>query len=92
MERKSYYYSQKLTASETQQIFELPRLRGFYVNNTGPYDIQIELENDIDDNSIILLVGQSIDIKADMLDLRYKSIGVGSSAILYVAGLRHEKA
>lgn len=94
---KSYYYSKKIISSNTQQVFSLPRLRGFYVQNNGDYNVQIEFENDIDTDSIILLVGQSFEVKGDMLDVRYKALPVDGdptspTATLYIAGMLHEKA
>ena len=94
---KSYYYNKKVSATSTQQTFELPRLRGFFVQNNGDYNVQINFENDITDDSIILLVGQSLPLKGDMLDIRYKALPVDGdptdpTATLFIGGMLHEKA
>ena len=92
---KSYYYSKKLSATETQQTFELPRLRSVTVVNSGDYNIQIEFEGDVTSDSLVLLVGQSIPINGDMLDIRYKAVPYGetpATSTVYVAGLLHAKA
>ena len=92
---KSYYYSLKIDVTETEQTVSLPRSRGFSVINSGDYNVQFEFENDIDSNSLILLVGQSIPINGDMQDIRIKAIPVvgdpPATATVYVAGLQHEK-
>lgn len=89
MSTKSYYYSKKLTASDTQQTFELPRLRNIRVLNYGSSDVLIEFENDIDSDSIILPARGDIEVPADMLDIRYKT-NSGTSTI-YIYGLLHAK-
>lgn len=94
---KSYYYNKQISATSTQQTFELPRLRGFFVQNNGDFNVQINFENDITSDSIILLVGQSLPLKGDMLDVRYKALTYDGAtepptATLFIGGLLHEKA
>lgn len=90
MSTKSYYYKKKLTASDSQQTFELPRLRFIRVLNYGSSDVLIEFENDIDSDSIILPTRGDIEVPTDMLDVRYKT-NSGTSTI-YIYGLLHAKA
>ena len=91
MSTKTRYYSQKLTASATEQTFDLPRLSFVRVLNYGNEDVLIEFDNDINDNSVILPVRGDIQIPADLLNLHYK-VNSGSSASLYIYGLKHIKS
>lgn len=87
---KTYYWSKKLTANNSQQTYEFPkRLRGVSILNFGNNDIYVEFENDIHADSIVIPVKGSIHIPTSMLDMRYKT-NSGEST-LYVYGLRHEK-
>ena len=91
MSRETYYFSKKLTASTSQQTYELPRLRSVNVLNFANQDVLIEFENDIGADSIILPVRGNIKIPSDMLDLRYK-VNSGTTATIYIYGLKHDKS
>lgn len=91
MPRQTRYYSKKLIASDTQQIFALPRLAFIRVLNYGGEDIYLEFENDIDSDSIILPVRGDVEIPTDMLDMRYRVVS-GTASSIYIYGLRHEAA
>jgi len=91
MSTKSYYWSEKLSVTDTQQIYTLPRLRSVHLLNNGRYPITIEFENDIDSNSVAIPPNAAMDVNADMLDLRYKTTS-GNTSELSIYGLKHEKS
>jgi hypothetical protein len=88
----TYYYSKKLSVTDSQQKLELPRLRGVNIINSGSSAVLIEFENDIDTDSVLLPPYGTMKVPADMLDIRYKCASASETSTLYIYGLRHEKA
>jgi len=92
MANESFYYSKKITVTDTQQKVVLPRLRGLQVLNYGNDNVYLEPENDISDESIIIPVGSQFKVDGDFLDIRVKTVNVGQTATLYIFGLKHSKS
>jgi len=90
----TFYYSKKLTASTTEQEFELPILRDMTIINAGPYNLIIQFDGPISEDSVVLPVGASLEMHTTFLTLKYQAqeVGAGSeTAEFSIVGLRHEK-
>jgi hypothetical protein len=87
---ETYFYSKKLSATTTEQSLTLPQLRDITIINIGDYNVQIEPDNSIDDDSPVLPVGMSLLLGADHITLKYKA--TEGTATIYLYGYKHEKS
>ena len=87
---KTYYFSKKLSVTDTQVKYALPRLRAINIINYGDYPVFVEFEGEVNDDSVPIPVGASINVPSDMLYMNYKTLAETST--LYMFGLKHEKS
>jgi len=88
--RKTYYYRKKLTATTTEQLFRLPRLKNFSILNAGNEDATIEFDGNISANSAPLNQGVTYNFGRGLQRLFYK-VGQNTSD-LWIIGELEAKA
>lgn len=89
MANKTKYFKKKLSATTDEQVYQLPPLVKFTVLNSGDDDVNIEIDNAIDSDSLLLPSGMSIELALNAVSIAYKA--VDSTATLYVTGVRNSK-
>lgn len=87
---KTYFYKEKFDITDVQTKITLPNLRSITVINKGDYDVYLEFENDVTDDSIPIFVGGNVTYSFSPLDVRLKC-ATGQTATVYITGLKHIK-
>lgn len=89
MANKTKYFKKKLSATTDEQVYQLPALTKFTVLNSGDDDVLVEIDNEIDADSLLLPSGMSIELALNAISIAYKA--QASTATLYITGVRNSK-
>ena len=84
------YFKKKIAVTTAEASYDLPVLTIFSVLNAGDADVTLEIDNDIDADSLVLSAGGSVDFSCNAKRIRHKTST--GTATLYLSGTRQIKA